>query len=794
MKKVVVFVLLTLVCAGSLFAQEADKQKKKKSITDSLFHIEQVDVLQKKNHADVMGLNVPLRFIPIDLIKLPAELLDRKGITEWTDAVRFLPGVRMSDQGGLWKRFYVGGSNMPAVLMIDGIRDDRQSINTFPLGDLASAESIEVLRGPAAILAGYGAMGGVINVVRKKLSPDFFANARFSYGRWDVKKVTLGFGGTLAGPVEFLANLHYATYGGWRRMSPERLSGMAALGATLGKNRIDLTFGFQNDHYTVELGAAPYMPGDMLDIDTDELVLKKGDSHPTADMGQTYNDFANDSHSRKGYNFKLNYEFALSESLKLKEVFAFDHSYHRTSGAGSIAYKTSTTPFDGADYKYYTTKNGAQVATYVDIDSLRRYGASGFFPKHDTYNNTVELTGDAELFSMIHHYSIGWNWTYFKHFQYNGWNSGDTYGPGADVMLSVEDPELNQGWWKQNVSDIYIRKFWTQGIYFRDVFELNEKWKFMASGRMDFYKRKYSGYFPTSDGKSFDYNKSDIGEWQNFHTSAFTWHVGAVYFPIPELSIHLAHGSAFTPNTTTYAVNNIYLDKNGNEINPDTDGDRIFDPERDYSFETGVRYTPREWVDLNVNYSYIRRNNMVTTVGTREVDVEQSDGTMQPTQMTVRAQVGRADMSTIDMDVTVRPIPSLSLHGALCFSDYRVRSIRESEAFPEYKQTGKNMRTTGVPRTTYYLMADYTIPSGMFKNLSFHLSGNFRDKVYRDVASNLYYPSLWLMDAGIFYTLKEHVTLSCNINNLLNKKYFETVSNPVQGAPINYQFSLSYEF
>lgn len=532
----------------------------------------------------------------------------------------------------------------------------------------------------------------------------------------------------------------------------------------------------------------------MLDIDTDELVLKKGDSHPTADMGQTYNDFANDSHSRKGYNFKLNYEFALSESLKLKEVFAFDHSYHRTSGAGSIAYKTSTTPFDGADYKYYTTKNGAQVATYVDIDSLRRYGASGFFPKHDTYNNTVELTGDAELFSMIHHYSIGWNWTYFKHFQYNGWNSGDTYGPGADVMLSVEDPELNQGWWKQNVSDIYIRKFWTQGIYFRDVFELNEKWKFMASGRMDFYKRKYSGYFPTSDGKSFDYNKSDIGEWQNFHTSAFTWHVGAVYFPIPELSIHLAHGSAFTPNTTTYAVNNIYLDKNGNEINPDTDGDRIFDPERDYSFETGVRYTPREWVDLNVNYSYIRRNNMVTTVGTREVDVEQSDGTMQPTQMTVRAQVGRADMSTIDMDVTVRPIPSLSLHGALCFSDYRVRSIRESEAFPEYKQTGKNMRTTGVPRTTYYLMADYTIPSGMFKNLSFHLSGNFRDKVYRDVASNLYYPSLWLMDAGIFYTLKEHVTLSCNINNLLNKKYFETVSNPVQGAPINYQFSLSYEF
>ena len=91
-------------------------------------------------------------------------------------------------------------------------------------------------------------------------------------------------------------------------------------------------------------------------------------------------------------------------------------------------------------------------------------------------------------------------------------------------------------------------------------------------------------------------------------------------------------------------------------------------------------------------------------------------------------------------------------------------------------------------------MADYTIPSGIFRFLSFHLSGNFRDKVYRDVASNLYYPSLWLMDAGIFYTIHNHVTLSCNVNNILNKKYFETTNAPVQGAPVNYQFSLSYKF
>ena len=47
MKKVVVLALLLFVCVGSLLAQENDKRKKK-SITDSLFRIDQVDVMQKK--------------------------------------------------------------------------------------------------------------------------------------------------------------------------------------------------------------------------------------------------------------------------------------------------------------------------------------------------------------------------------------------------------------------------------------------------------------------------------------------------------------------------------------------------------------------------------------------------------------------------------------------------------------------------------------------------------------------------------------------------------------------------
>ena len=62
MKKVVVLTLLLLVCVGSLLAEDKDKRKKK-SITDSIFNIEEATVLGKKKRMELMGLNVPLRFV-----------------------------------------------------------------------------------------------------------------------------------------------------------------------------------------------------------------------------------------------------------------------------------------------------------------------------------------------------------------------------------------------------------------------------------------------------------------------------------------------------------------------------------------------------------------------------------------------------------------------------------------------------------------------------------------------------------------------------------------------------------
>ena len=142
--------------------------------------------------------------------------------------------------------------------------------------------------------------------------------------------------------------------------------------------------------------------------------------------------------------------------------------------------------------------------------------------------------------------------------------------------------------------------------------------------------------------------------------------------------------------------------------------------------------------------------------------------------------------------MTVHPVSTLAVTGGLGWQDYRIRKINQSKDYPEYTDPSKNVRATGIPRTTFYVYADYTIPKGLLKNLSFHLSGTFQDKIFTDVANRVYNPALFLVDGGLFYTIKQKVTLALNVDNLFDKEYFK--STTVYGKPRNFTGTISYRF
>ena len=263
----------------------------------------------------------------------------------------------------------------------------------------------------------------------------------------------------------------------------------------------------------------------------------------------------------------------------------------------------------------------------------------------------LDFTGKFETGNVKHNYTLGWTYSYFNFTQYNGYGDGDVWGPGLNEMVSVANPHYVRDWWDSKVSAASISHYTTNAIYLTDVFDINEHWKGMLSGRFDTYRYK-KATATISDGRQH-YDDANRTDWQKVSTSAFTYRAGLVYLPIPEVSLYASAASFFKPYNTMYNKDVIYYDRNGHEFIPDDAGGEVFKPQRGNQFEFGARYESK-WIDVNASVYYIRKFNVVTKIG--EQTVQEGDEVI---KKTVQAQVGRATSKGFDFDITLHPVTNL---------------------------------------------------------------------------------------------------------------------------------------
>ena len=91
------------------------------------------------------------------------------------------------------------GSNCRRILVLVDGRPEKMSLfgctitQTLPLSNV---ERIEVIRGPESVLYGTDAMGGVVNIITKRLlDPGYYSSALFSYGSYETLHGLLRHGG-----------------------------------------------------------------------------------------------------------------------------------------------------------------------------------------------------------------------------------------------------------------------------------------------------------------------------------------------------------------------------------------------------------------------------------------------------------------------------------------------------------------------------------------------------------------------------------------------------------------------
>ena len=169
---------------------------------------------------------------PVLSRRIPGMFVTERGVTGF--------GVGNGSAGQVSLRG-VGGTapNTQVLVLIDG-HPQFQGLFGHPLPDAyvsSDVEKVEVIRGPASILYGSNAMGGVINIITREQQQDGLSGkSRLSYGSFNTQKYMIS-GGLKEGPVSVFASLNHDRTDGHRDTSDFKIvNGYVKAGYELNEN------------------------------------------------------------------------------------------------------------------------------------------------------------------------------------------------------------------------------------------------------------------------------------------------------------------------------------------------------------------------------------------------------------------------------------------------------------------------------------------------------------------------------------------------------------------------------
>ena len=177
----------------------AQEQKRDSLDTGKVYEIGEVVVTGTRNETDVRHLSQTVSVVnrskidqalqpsllPVLTEQIPGLFVTSRGVMGY--------GVSGGAAGSISLRGLSGGTAR-LMVMIDG-HPQYAGIFGHPIADAYQsflAERVEVLRGPASVLYGSNAMGGVINIVTRKMQEDGVkTNLRAGYGSWNTLETEL---------------------------------------------------------------------------------------------------------------------------------------------------------------------------------------------------------------------------------------------------------------------------------------------------------------------------------------------------------------------------------------------------------------------------------------------------------------------------------------------------------------------------------------------------------------------------------------------------------------------------
>lgn len=308
------------------------------------------------------------------------------------------------------------------------------------------------------------------------------------------------------------------------------------------------------------------------------------------------------------------------------------------------------------------------------------------------------------------------------------------------------------------------------GVYAQDLISFGEKFKTLVGIRYSYQETKPETHNIAANTVTEETIRND---------RAFSPKVGLIYQPLKTITLFSSYSNSFTPNTGVDIYNNAIEPSIIDQIEAGVKNE----------FFNGKLFT-------GVTLYHIVNSNLAQTA---EFD---ADGNVN-TNTNVKALSGETTSKGIELDVTYRPLDALNIMAGYSYND--MRYTKTTGATGSFIEGDRLVRT---PQHTANLSFFYTVPTGMFKNVSVGAIGNYiGDRLggWNNQVDPTKPNGIWdreipvdgytTIDVSLGYNWKSF-SLLCklsNITNELNYTLHENYSvNPI--APRQILTSLRYKF
>jgi len=435
-----IFVCATFLPVIALAPPSAHAQQNGESVESMIIEEEVPPVTASR-------LPIAKRELAATLNTVTEKTMQERGQSSFVDGLSNVAGVNPSLRYGGFDHLTIRGFGGNDFLILqDGFRDERHPVvgGEAPIGAMPGLDRIEVLKGPASVLYGVSALGGVINIVRKQPSAQASYVAGMRMGNYNERQSWIGATGpaaTIAGrPLLYRFDAQTNSNEDFRGLQTRHAGAAGTLDYRISdQQQLTLRMIYLKSFFSTDAGL-PTLGG---------AVPKNVDSR------NRYNS-PFDKLDYQDLRGQLGYSYQVSPNLSLHERFSIT----------------------AVRQDYFSTETIGIAADNPTVLNRETFG----FDHHMRPMMGNQLEARWSGLALVQHNLVGgYDFNYFRNRSPSGFSTLSS--------VSLLDPVENQGVSDFAFGRVSLDKRMMHGLFVADQLHLHEKLRLTLGARVDVFHR-----------------------------------------------------------------------------------------------------------------------------------------------------------------------------------------------------------------------------------------------------------------------------------------------------------------